>query len=218
MKKISLILEMIILMINISKAQINLQFDNYCSKFQSKKMPIHSKDLRKESLSSQIIRKDLEIYLSKQDDFFYGQVDRDGYAPYQYFAGIKFYRNADIICLLYVAGKYGTQYLLATYNNKGMFIDSLTLGIYYADYMSEIIQDFIIYPDFSIHIYKVDALLEKGTKYNKEENKFNDPIYKAMFSEYTYQLDEKGKITLLEQRNENNIKITISGDSIIRIK
>jgi hypothetical protein len=204
------------------KGQVdNKNYDLFCNKFRLITIPAQFKfpeAIKREVFNNPIGKLDVEKYLSKKESFFYGAVDRDGYAPYKYYYGYRFRRNENVDCLLFPANRYGDQFILATYTKSGILVDSLTVGLYLVDYMGGIIQNFTIYSNYELSIEKVDAIIEKRTKYDSKEKKFNNAVYSGKYSNTVYQIDDQGKISLINIKENKNGFLNIVNDSIIWIE
>lgn len=204
------------------KGQVNNKdYDLFCNKFRLITLPAQFKfpeALKNEMFNNPIEKHDIEKYLSKKESFFYGAVDREGYAPYKYYYGYRFSRNENVDCLLFPANRYGDQFILATYTKNGILIDSLIVGSYLVDYMGGIIQNFTIYSNYELSIEKLDAIIEKKSKYDSIEKKFDNAVYLGNFSNTVYQIDDQGKISLINIKENKNGFINIVKDRIIWIE
>lgn len=223
MKRFALIIPILQIIICYSCGQAtpkNKEFESFCSKFQNIEFPVEhitSETIKKERYDNPISKEEIKKYLSDKESFFYGAVDRDGYAPYKYYYGNKFARNENIICLLYPASKYGKQFLLATYLTDGTLIDSLTVGSYLVDYLGTITQDFTINSEYELYVEKVDAIIEKRSKYDSIEKRIVAALYKGSLSMKKYQINEQGKIVYQKEENKTGL-LNIVNDKIIWIE
>lgn len=156
-------------------------------------LPVKSDTLKPGNgrISDEEIRK----FFSKTRGTFYGKVDWEGYAPYEYrYPSWVFKRSSNVKCLIYSALRYGGQKILATYDDGGKMIDTLVLitGIDLGP-DHDLYQVFTVERDFTVKAIKLTDECIRNPKYVEESKTWIESLYKGQVDTIYYKIDEDGK-------------------------
>lgn len=176
----------------------NNTFNQFLLKhFTEIQLPVRSDTLR--SGNGLISEEDIRKFFSNTQGTFYGKVDSEGYAPYEYFSpSWRFKRNENITCLIYASMRYGGQDILATYRENGELMDTLVFitGIDLGP-DHDLYQVFTIDREFKIKVVKLTDECIRHSKYDSARKIYTEPLFKGQVDTMFYKIDENGKFRYL---------------------